>query len=289
MGEKIYVKVTMSRVDKKDFIPHEPKFDKFAFDAEGIIPCEPKLDKINFDISIAIEATRILSDFYRNISNMEKKKHVTKTLLNLSDALQENAELEVHILPFKITEMIAIALFRQVYKSIANNQKLTKGMFFLYKYFQNYIYGKEKTHYFADGANIFRAYRNTSLINPTINADKIIRALGDTAGQLIYDFIFTEDLKTMQEIFDKLRAICTPGDNRIFNTLKVHLTNYCLFHLYYHSVTGGGDVPAPLKKKSLILNELFEASCDYDGFLDATEEILYTDDYDVQQSGEKEI
>jgi len=257
MGKDIIIKVTMSRVDKEDIIPFEPKFDKFAFDVE-----------------LATLATRTLSRFYKNISNMEKKKHVKKTLLNLVDMLQETPELSVHVLPHKLTEMTAAALFRQIHKAIAKNQKPTKGMFFLYKYYQNYIYGKDKKCYFADGANVFRANRNTGLIHPSVNTEKIMRALGDENGQLVYDFIF-KDIKTMQEIFDKLRESSTPGDNRVWNTLRENLTNYCLYYLYYHAVTVGGEVPYPLMRKSLILNELFEASHDYGDFFDAAEEILF--------------
>ena len=258
MGKKKrIIKITMSRIDKEKHIPYEPKFDKFEL-----------------DISLAIQATRVLSDFYKNISNMEKKKHVKKTLLNLVDALNENQRLEIHIQPFKVCEILAANLLRQFHKTIAKNQKPSKGMFFLYKYFQNYIYGKEKTNYFADGANVFRADRDTSLVHPSTGTEKIIRALGDEKGQLVYDFIF-KDIKTMQEIFDKLKAICPPEDNRTWNTLRVHLTNYCLYYLYYHAVTVGGEVPYPLMRKSLILNELFEASHDYNDFFDAAEEILF--------------
>jgi len=234
--------------------------------------------KLTLDMDLAIHATRTITEFCKEITNMEDAKRVQKLLLNMADELDENPRLDVHLQPWKLSEIIVTALYSKMRKVALNGEKLSEGVLFLYRYLQNYIYTskpKAKRYYFPDGANVYHAKRNFEPIDPHRDVDKMLRAIPE--GLYVHDFIFAKSFKDLHIAFCKLRDTKSPYTKRkICNFLKVYLSMFCLYEIFYYTEQGRCTFPETLEQKCIVLEKLFSihSSDDYNEFFTEVEDGL---------------
>ena len=220
-----------------------------------------------YDSKLATKASSLKAKFVRTVlyANAKRYDDCIARLRSIVREFNSCPALIRYCRADKLIELLKQHLLSELYFSATTGIRLPEKVKFLFYFYQEYLQFENpemQDKFFTLDEPISNANSNaksrTQPVKPALNLDSLICASG-TYGMYIQAICICKDTLHIKHAFSLLKGV----EDKLFlcSTLKLELTNHCLFELYQHSIDDNGvSLPKCLELKCLILRLLFEAN-----------------------------